>query len=361
MTSNHLSKSDTFNSGIAVAKGIGIILMVIGHSGLYGCFYRWIYTFHMPLFFFLSGYLLKDIYFEKPFRFLKNKIRGYYLPFLKWVIPCVILHNVFAEFHLNSTFYTDSNFLHFLSEAICFRNYEGIVGGLWFLREIFWASIISLGILLILNQFSFINKTISFGRIHVPIWYLLLVPILIISAYFISLSKSSHWTVTLLSICFFLSGYVYKRWELKSNLTIGILCISIGILIAYLLNFDFSMLGAYGKKAITSVPFGLIGIWGVLNLLPYIGTRLTQLFTYLGQKTLPILTMHFFCFKVVSFFFIISNSYNINRLAEHPVINNASDWAWIVYSIVGIGLPIFIDLLVHKLKTSCIGLFRPAV
>ena len=37
-----------------VIKGIGIILMVIGHT----CgqpLYNWIYSFHMPLFFIISG------------------------------------------------------------------------------------------------------------------------------------------------------------------------------------------------------------------------------------------------------------------------------------------------------------------
>ena len=40
-----------------VAKGIGILLMAVGHSAIppdrWGI---WIYSFHMPLFFFLSGY-----------------------------------------------------------------------------------------------------------------------------------------------------------------------------------------------------------------------------------------------------------------------------------------------------------------
>lgn len=41
-------------------KGIGIILVVIGHTTDIGDTWRvWIYTFHMPLFFCISGYLFK--------------------------------------------------------------------------------------------------------------------------------------------------------------------------------------------------------------------------------------------------------------------------------------------------------------
>lgn len=42
---------------IDTAKGIGIILMVLGHIGLGSQVYSSIYSFHMPLFFFISGLL----------------------------------------------------------------------------------------------------------------------------------------------------------------------------------------------------------------------------------------------------------------------------------------------------------------
>ena len=42
---------------IDTAKGIGIILMVLGHIGLGSYAYSSIYSFHMPLFFFISGLL----------------------------------------------------------------------------------------------------------------------------------------------------------------------------------------------------------------------------------------------------------------------------------------------------------------
>lgn len=42
---------------IDVAKGIGIILMVMGHTSMPDAINRWIYSFHMPLFFLLSGLL----------------------------------------------------------------------------------------------------------------------------------------------------------------------------------------------------------------------------------------------------------------------------------------------------------------
>jgi fucose 4-O-acetylase-like acetyltransferase len=50
------------NAGIDVAKGIGILLVVFGHNWIVqhdvGEMYRVIFSFHMPLFFFLSGVFL---------------------------------------------------------------------------------------------------------------------------------------------------------------------------------------------------------------------------------------------------------------------------------------------------------------
>ena len=43
------------------AKGIGIILMILGHiPNMPEFFHSWIYSFHMPLFFFISGYLFNE-------------------------------------------------------------------------------------------------------------------------------------------------------------------------------------------------------------------------------------------------------------------------------------------------------------
>lgn len=44
---------------IDIAKGIGILLVYIGHCDLdyKSNLFLWIYSFHMPLFFFISGSL----------------------------------------------------------------------------------------------------------------------------------------------------------------------------------------------------------------------------------------------------------------------------------------------------------------
>jgi fucose 4-O-acetylase-like acetyltransferase len=51
---------------IDIAKGIGIILVVVGHTSTPLYLHNIIYQFHMPLFFILSGlFLFYQVYFIK--------------------------------------------------------------------------------------------------------------------------------------------------------------------------------------------------------------------------------------------------------------------------------------------------------
>ena len=68
-----------------IAKGIGILLVVFGHQIDYfhldfPSAYPFIYLFHVPLFFFLSGVFFKDS--DKVWPFIKKKFVRLYIPYL---------------------------------------------------------------------------------------------------------------------------------------------------------------------------------------------------------------------------------------------------------------------------------------
>lgn len=82
-----------------IAKGIGIILVVLGHVFMQNPLVIWIYSFHIPLFFFLSGYLF---YFNKEkrlSRFLYKKTRTILIPYFVYAIV-FYLYWLLAERHL---------------------------------------------------------------------------------------------------------------------------------------------------------------------------------------------------------------------------------------------------------------------
>lgn len=72
---------------VDIAKGIGIILVVMGHNdfALISPFaHKLIYSFHMPMFFLMSGMFFKP---DLPFwNFLQNRFRKLLKPFLFMIL-----------------------------------------------------------------------------------------------------------------------------------------------------------------------------------------------------------------------------------------------------------------------------------
>lgn len=68
-----------------VLKGIGIILVILGHMGLWNEF---IYSFHMPLFFFLSGVLYKNRTCKELISYIKLRLL---IPYLIWSVGLTLI------------------------------------------------------------------------------------------------------------------------------------------------------------------------------------------------------------------------------------------------------------------------------
>lgn len=77
---------------IDVEKGIGILLVLLAHclpkeTDLWNI----INQFHMPLFYFISGYLYKDTSISF---FLKNKVNRLIIPYYTTTICAILLDNL---------------------------------------------------------------------------------------------------------------------------------------------------------------------------------------------------------------------------------------------------------------------------
>lgn len=70
-------------NSIDVAKGIGILLVVIGHTDARPWVGNLIYQFHMPFFFILSGYLFRPTTMRD---FLQRKTVRYLLPYFSYLV-----------------------------------------------------------------------------------------------------------------------------------------------------------------------------------------------------------------------------------------------------------------------------------
>ena len=92
---------------IDIARAIAIILVVLGHTGgVPGC--AWlethfpIYSYHLALFLFISGYLFREMDWKAFPAFLKKKSLRLLLPFIGWNIVYAAIVTLCNHFHLAS-------------------------------------------------------------------------------------------------------------------------------------------------------------------------------------------------------------------------------------------------------------------
>lgn len=347
------------NNYISIAKGIGIILMVAGHCR-FPYLLDFIYMFHMPLFFFISGWCFKIKYLSEFHNFCIRRIKGTYIPFLKWGLLFILLHNIF--YHLN--IYNDQfgyagqvSHLYSLNEHIkhaiigcgLFLYPEELLGGYWFLVQLFWGSLIgflsikfiknpyiSASILLVISFIIklYINKTIPFTGIG---------------------------SITFLSASFFVYGFAFRNNHFKFSPLIIISCFLMVLTGSFFWN---TTMQTYTHFNV--LPYAVTGVFGSIMIIEIAklfdnrsndNNRVKVFLIFAGENSLTILTWHFLSFKLVSLLIINIEGYPTEMLAMFPVIENAPLPYTILYLIIGVALPLF-GLLFLKRTYSWIPILR---
>jgi fucose 4-O-acetylase-like acetyltransferase len=124
---------------IDIAKGIGILLVVMGHNdfGLVSpFFYKFIYSFHMPLFFFVSGMLFKS---EIPFfTMLRRRYQTVLKPYIVITLLIFFMTLSFTKVNFDvaasrliKAFYANGHYIDWVQ--------------LWFLPHLFALNIFAFG------------------------------------------------------------------------------------------------------------------------------------------------------------------------------------------------------------------------
>ena len=90
---------------VDILKGIGIILVVVGHANCPQNLRNIIYSFHMPLFFICSGLFFSFKDADDFNGFLIRRIKRLYFPFVKWSVIFLLLHNVFFKIGILNGYY----------------------------------------------------------------------------------------------------------------------------------------------------------------------------------------------------------------------------------------------------------------
>lgn len=325
-----------FDTRISVTKALCIILMVVGHSGCPTFLGEYIYQFHMPCFFFVSGFLLKEKYLSTMMTFFKRRIKGLWWPFVKWSVVFMLLHNVLTSLHIYNSSYTLTDLVYKLFHIVTMTGSEQLLGGYWFLKELFYASVISIIALKLLHTIPNRKEGKEFQN------GIILTLIFLVLAYILSIVPFKIPTIgskTMLATSFYIVGYTFHHANKQSNLLFGIL----SMVIVFVITSFFS-----GSMESTNISIflyfivAMIGTVGIINIAGFITGNALKVLNYVGSKTLYILTFHFISFKLVSLILIGYYDLPITRLSDFPVISGLNSFNWIIYSIIGVTVPLIL-------------------
>lgn len=346
-----------YNNFITIAKAIGIILMVIGHSGCPQVLSKIIYLFHMPLFFFCSGIFFCELNdYNQTKTFLKKRIKGLYIPFVKWSLLFLLLHNLFMSIGIyntyygyegGSSYYTVSDIVHKLF-AIMFtmHGYEELLGGFWFIRALFITS-------LLIVVFSFLFKKCSKFKNEL-ICLLFLVLTVLIRRIFPDPEFCRDISMGTLGAFFYMSGNLLMQYKNYWQNKLGALLCCLVLFLSYFYFKETASMGCgYNKVFFYSISAvaGILLTLDISIVMNSFHSAIKRPLYYIGNHTLEILALHFLTFRIVSYSYIQIHDMNIIYIAEHPVLTSVHtpSYMWVLYSIIGVGMPIMLVLLYQYL------------
>jgi len=344
---------------ITIAKGIGIILVVLGHCGN-STIEKFLLLFHMPLFFFISGFLFKDEKLENPIKYIKGKITRLYLPYLIYETIFLLLHNFFINVNIYNTdimivdktisYLSIKDMLITFIKIVFCAGREPIGGALWFLVVLFFVTIVFFIISYIGKKFL---KEKNFEKYRF---------IIIISLFFIGniLTKFGY-TIprannTLVMLFIYYIGVItskYGKFISYENIIIFIISV-VGLIVNNL----------YGSVSVNNNAYlspdflianTLMGTYAVMFLAKKIEKKkqLSKIFIKIGEESLHIMALHFLAFKLISLLRIIAQGLPIYNLAYFPVIKPVGAWI-VLYLIAGITLPVITIKTIKLIKNKIV-------
>lgn len=121
---------------IDIIKGVGILLMIMGHINFGEAFDIWIHAFHMPIFYVMSGYLFKSEV-QTTEEFVVKKARQLLLPYFAFSALGFLM--AYVLYGANAI-----DFWSKLNDVFFDPNIGGapVVGAVWFFPVLFWINVI---------------------------------------------------------------------------------------------------------------------------------------------------------------------------------------------------------------------------
>ena len=223
-----------------------------------------------------------------------------------------------------------------------------LLGGYWFLSSLLWASIASILFVFMLNKYRKLNAKFLLGGVVFSLLFATIEALFLDRFPQIKI-PSQFDPHTVMAFSFFIFGYMLRRNDFLNRKYVFPFSILLLIPVVTALVADWSMDLA---KEWTFIYFS-VAVCGAVGLLKFsqhlAKKKIANQLTYIGDKTLYILTFHFLCFKPLAWVYLKFTDESMERLNEFPNLKTDDSWMWVVSVLSGIILPLFIWELFHRI------------
>lgn len=338
-----------------------IIFVVLVHAGPPQCMFHFFHLFNMPVFFIASGYFFKYESLYDPLKFCKKKIERLYLPFLKWALLFLLLHNLWFEIGILNQEY-GSIYGHMphpydLREfrMLFFHIVVGMTGYDEFMAAPFW---FFRGLLVASLLFFVVLKTLdSLLRIK-EVWCIIVACVICYIFQTVRLWQGFEvvfipngglrevWGAFFIGI-----GALCRKFEckLKCRWCVTMICFVI-LCIGSQLSWH-GMENTGSLRDVVTLPLtgfaGFVFVRHLSQLVTRAGGGIERLLTYIGDNTFYIFILHVVCFKIASALKILYYNLDWGHIGSHLVVHykEGEDCFWILYTVIGTSVP----LIMHEL------------
>lgn len=345
------------DASFSICKAIAIILVVLSHAAAPGWMAAFVYQFHVPVFFICAGYFFKTEYLDNEKPYIAHRFRGLYVPFVKWSLLFLCLHNVFFWTGILNERYGNAAGgvlhpygWHDFSQRVwsCVTNMSGydefLCGAFWFFRAFFIASIVFLLFMKLMRWTRGFRDERGLGWGVLTLSFVLTTWLVLEGMRATGVAQGGYRELT--GVFFMAVGFLYRRYRehIPGGWWMALACF------AYLAAAAVWWPSAMSPRAdfggfVSLLAGGTAGFYLVYILsqkLATAGGAVARSLVYVGDRTLYIFAFHLLAFKAVSAVKVACLGRPWEQVGWHPAIPAASSWDlfFLLYVLAGVGLPL---------------------
>lgn len=354
-------------------KFISINMMVWTHIGLWGS--AFIHIFNMPVFFMISAIFFTDVKDIGELKeFIIKKIKGLYIPYIIFNLLFLLFHNLFININFLTNnieildYYPDFKIYNYYSVSDFFKRFILILsfvggtqlgGSTWFLRSLFFSSILYSIVNIIICKFFINERRKMIIHLLIGVFFLLLSVFLRrISFIFLERDMILYINQILIPYILFPIGKIlYKNKSVLMGNNKMLLC-SAFILIVLT---RFNLIHKIAEGDVYNVFLFIIGAVSGFILLYLISFLMTSCplisrISSCGKYTLYVVGLHILWFRFINIIVVLSMKAPLYFIALSPtairLLKNFTCKLFfgIIYLFVGIIFSLLVGFLVEQYK-----------